>query len=56
MESGNGESFFNEYVFHRPGMKTTNEFGDFLKGLDRKEFDEFCDVWCSVRDFWKKDL
>lgn len=55
-EKGKEESFSNEYIFHRPGMKTTNAFGDFLKGLDRKEFDEFCDVWSGVRDFWEKDL
>ena len=55
-ESGKGESFSNDYTFHRPGMKTTNEFGDFLKGLNREEFDEFCDVWTGVRDFWEKDL
>jgi len=42
---GENESYFNTYSFHRPGMKTTDEFGDFLKGLNRKEFDELCGVW-----------
>ena len=42
---GENKSHFNTYTFHRPGMKTTDEFGDFLKGLDRKEFDELCRVW-----------
>lgn len=42
---GENRSHFNTYTFHRLGMKTANEFGDFLKGLDRKKFDEFCRVW-----------
>lgn len=46
---GENESYFNTYAFHRPGMKTTNEFGDFLKELDRKKFDEFCRVWPVLR-------
>lgn len=47
---GETKSYFNTYTFHRPGMKTTNEFGNFLKGLDRKEFDEFCSVWPVLRN------
>ncbi len=47
---GGNESYFNTYTFHRPGMKTTNEFGDFLKELDREEFDEFCRVWPVLRN------
>lgn len=42
---GEKESHVNTYAFHRPGMKTTDEFGDFLKELDREEFDELCCVW-----------
>ncbi len=38
-------SHFNTYAFHRPGMKTTDEFGDFLKEFNREEFDELCRVW-----------
>ena len=30
---GENESYFNTYTFHRPGMKTTNEFGDFLNSF-----------------------
>ncbi len=41
---GEKESYHNTYRFHRPGMNTTDAFGDFLKGLTRKEFDEFCAV------------
>jgi len=55
-KQGGSRSYFNEYEFHRPGMKTTDAFGDFLKELDRKEFDEFCSVWSGIRDFWKKDI
>ena len=48
-KKGENESYFNTYTFHRPGMKTTNEFGDFLKELDRKEFDELLRVWPVLR-------
>lgn len=53
---GANVSHFNTYEFHRPGMKTTDEFGDFLKGLDRDEFDELCRVWPVLRDLRQKDL
>ncbi len=53
---GDNESYFNSYTFHRPGMKTTDEFGDFLKGLDREEFDELCGVWPVIRNLREKDL
>ena len=49
-QRGENESYFNTYTFHRPGMKTTDEFGDFLKGLDREEFDELCGVWPVLRN------
>lgn len=55
-EKGEKKSYWNEYRFHRKGMKTTDAFGDFLKGLTREEFDEFCTVWPRIRDFWKKDI
>jgi hypothetical protein len=55
-KKGERESHSNTYRFHRPGMKTTDAFGDFLKGLNRKEFDEFCVAWPGVRDFWQKDI
>lgn len=55
-EKGRQESYHNSYEFHRPGMKTTDAFGDFLKGLNREEFDEFCSVWSGVRDFWEEDI
>ena len=55
-EEGGSKSHFNTYEFHRPGMKTTDEFGDFLKGLDREEFDELCRVWPVLRDLREEDL
>ena len=55
-EEGKDESFHNSYTFHRKGMKTTDEFGDFLKGLDREEFAEFCSAWPGVRDYWEENL
>ena len=39
-----GESFSNTYDLHRKGMKTTNEFGDFLKeelGYQSSEYNKF---------------
>lgn len=53
---GENESHFNTYEFHRPGMKTTDEFGDFLKAFDREEFDELCRVWPVLRDLREEDL
>lgn len=53
---GKNESYFNTYELHRPGMKTTDEFGDFLKAFDREEFDELCRVWPVLRDLREEDL
>jgi hypothetical protein len=39
-----GPSYSNKYELHRKGMKTTNEFGDFLKeelGLSPDKFNRF---------------
>jgi hypothetical protein len=55
-EEGGNVSHFNTYEFHRPGMKTTDEFGDFLKELDREEFNELCRVWPVLRNLRKKNL
>jgi len=41
-------SYFNKYNLHREGMKTTNEFGNFLKeelGLSPPEYNKF---WRSI--------
>ena len=54
--AGEQASYHNSYIFHRPGMKTTNAFGDFLKGLDRTELTEFLDVWPATGDFWQENL
>lgn len=34
-EKGTNKGYFNEYDLHIPGMKTTREFRDFLKEIDR---------------------
>jgi hypothetical protein len=39
-QEGSAESYFNTYDFHPKGMKPTEEFGDFLKGFDRRETDQ----------------
>ncbi len=42
------KSYHNTYYLHRQGMKTTNEFGDFLKeefGLCTLEYDK---LWKSI--------
>ena len=42
------KSYFNNYKLHRQGMKTTNEFGDFLKkelGLRPSEYNK---LWKST--------
>lgn len=40
-EKGGGESFSNTYELHLPGMKCTEEFGVFLKGLSREAYDQY---------------
>jgi hypothetical protein len=47
-ELGKTTSYFNTYDLHRKGMKTTNEFGDFLKeelGLRPSEYNK---LWKSI--------
>lgn len=50
------ESFSNSYEFHRPGMKTSNKFGDFLKGLNREELAEFFCAWDNLRYIREEDF
>lgn len=40
-----GQSYSNKYELHRKGMKTTNEFGDFLKEELRLSPDKFNKFW-----------
>jgi len=40
-----GPSYSNKYELHRKGMKTTNEFGDFLKEELRLSTDKFNKFW-----------
>lgn len=47
-EVGKTTGYFNTYDLHRKGMKTTNEFGDFLKeelGLRPSEYNK---LWKSI--------
>ena len=55
-ESGSIESVTNSYNFHKEGMKTTEEFGDFLKGLTRKEHLEFFRAFPSIQHLQEKDI
>jgi hypothetical protein len=50
------EDFSNNYEFHRPGMKVSDKFASFLKGLNRKELDEFFDTWDNLRHIRKEDF
>lgn len=40
-----GPSYNNSYELHRKGMKTTNEFGDFLKEELRLQPSEYNKLW-----------
>lgn len=42
IDKSTGETYYNTYDLHPKGMKTTYEFADFLKGLDRNERADFC--------------
>jgi len=54
-EQGEPKNYYhNNYTFHREGMKTTDEFGDFLKGIDREEADELCKCFPALRDIIKE--
>lgn len=55
-EKGTEESYHNEYTFHPVGMKATEEFGAFLKGLDRIERSEFFNVWPNLRHIREEDF
>ena len=54
-EKGNTVGHHNVYDFHPEGAKVTHDFGNFLKGLTRDEFAEFCLVWPGVRNCWEED-
>lgn len=46
----------NTYELHPLGMKATEEFGNFLKGLTGEERDEFFRAWPDIRYIRKEDL
>ena len=54
-ETGTIVGHHNVYDFHPEGAKVTHDFGNFLKGLTRDEFNEFCFVWPGVRNCWEED-
>lgn len=55
-ESGSSESITNSYNFHKEGMKTTEEFGNFLKGLTGEEYLEFFRAFPSIQHLQEKDF
>lgn len=55
-EKGGTESYSNTYELHPPGMKATQEFGDFLKELTRQERHEFFCAFPNIRHISEKDF
>ena len=43
------KSYSNTYEFHQPGMKATDDFAFFFKGLSRQERRKFFRVWSNIR-------
>jgi len=55
-DTDTGESYTNDYQFHRPGMKTTDEFGDFLKELSGQERSEYFSAFKDIRCIREEDF
>jgi len=55
-EKGGTKICSNSYELHPPGMKATEEFGNFLKELTGEERDEFFHAWPDIRYIRKEDL
>ena len=55
-ETGKKKSYTNTYEFYRPGMKTTDEFGIFLKELTRQERHEFLCAFGYIQYTREEDL
>lgn len=53
---GENKSYFNEYELNQEGVKTTKEFGFFLKELDKERNNKFFTTWENTWNKWKKDL
>lgn len=53
---GTKESFQNSYKLHPNGLKCTIEFGDFLKGLDRRARHKFFLTWANLRHIREEDF
>jgi hypothetical protein len=55
-ERGKSKSYSNQYRIHRQGMKTTDEFGDFLKELTRQERSEYFRTFKNIRHIIQEDF
>lgn len=55
-EKGGTKVYDNKYELHKPGMKATNRFGDFLKGLTRQERHEFFRAFPNLRYIKEEDF
>jgi len=55
-ESNEVHSVSNSYHFHKKGMKTTDEFGDFLKSLPAEEYLEFFRAFPSLRHLQQENI
>jgi hypothetical protein len=50
-----GEEHYNEYEFHPEGMKVLHEFAEYLKKIDRREFNKLFRYWSRIRYLGEKD-
>jgi hypothetical protein len=50
------KSFTNTYELHEEGMKATEEFGIFLKGIPRRERDQLLSSWPDLRHIRAEDF
>lgn len=53
---GGGQSYHNKEELHPKGMKCTQEFGDFLKGLSRQKLNKFFTTFPDIRHIKKEDF
>lgn len=51
-----GTEYWNEYDFHPEGMKVLHEFAEFLKKINRREFNKLFNDWESTRYLRKEDF
>ena len=53
---GETNSYHNEHEIHKPGMKCTQEFGNFLKELNRQKRSKFFANFSYIRNIKEKDF